>query len=220
MYQIIITQWGLSLGEVETINNLFKDYSVIEKPIQQSVDYASNFEIEFAKNKNIDFFNCISIEKWTVFVDIIKNIKKRRGKKGLKFKATITDYIEPERSENYDNTSHDGKNDDIVEIKNEIELLFFKKTIFLLIHKNDSEFNKGLERIEIMIENLTDFYKRISLSESSKYPDIEGNLMDENKIKENKIRQTEYAEKSYKNEKEIDMSIFIFDDKKRIWKNL
>ena len=94
LYQIIVNQWGLSLGEIETINNLFKDYEISENPINQNVGYASTLEIEFVKNKDTDFFDCITIEKWTDLVEVIKNIKKRRGRKGLKLKITITDYFE------------------------------------------------------------------------------------------------------------------------------
>ena len=65
LYQIIVSQWGLSLGEIETINNLFKDYNILENPINQNVGYASTLEVEFVKNKDTDFFDCITIEKWT-----------------------------------------------------------------------------------------------------------------------------------------------------------
>ena len=58
LYQIIVSQWGLSLGEIETINNLFKDYDILENPINQNVGYASTLEIEFLKNKDTDFFDC------------------------------------------------------------------------------------------------------------------------------------------------------------------
>ena len=81
LYQIIVSQWGLSLGEIETINNLFKDYEVLESPINQNVVFASTLEIEFVKNKETEFFDCMPIEKWTDLVEVIKNIKKRRAKK-------------------------------------------------------------------------------------------------------------------------------------------
>ena len=61
LYQIIVSQWGLSLGEIETINNLLKDYHILENPINQNVGYASTLEIEFLKNKNTDFFDSITI---------------------------------------------------------------------------------------------------------------------------------------------------------------
>ena len=164
LYQIIVSQWGLSLGEIETINNLFKDYDILENPINQNVGYASTLEIEFVKNKDTDFFDCITIEKWTDLVGVIKNIKKRRGRKGLKLKITIADYFES--GDTIDVNVH-IKNSDDVDTEREVELLFFKRTIFLLVHKIDSEFIKGLERIEVAIENLTELFKKVSQSSIS-----------------------------------------------------
>ena len=157
LYQIIVSQWGLSLGEIETINNLFKDYNISENPINQNVGYASTLEVEFVKNKDTDFFDCITIEKWTDLVGVIKNIKKRRGRKGLKLKINIADYFE---SGDPIDVNVDIKNSEEVNTEREVELLFFKRTIFLLGHKIDWEFIKGLERIEVAIENLTELSKK------------------------------------------------------------
>jgi hypothetical protein len=216
LYQIIVSQWGLSLGEIETINNLFKDYEVLENPINQNVGYASTLEIEFVKNKETEFFDCIPIEKWTDLVEVIKNIKKRRGKKGLKLRITITDYFESGvaiDTNRYDKSSDDADN------KMEIELLFFKRTIFLLVHKIDSEFIKGLERIEIAIENFTELFRKLTQSSV-----LEG---------QHKKDRYEYGKANYYHslnhdhdwtidigENWIQMQIFLFDDNKRVWKNL
>jgi hypothetical protein len=216
LYQIIVSQWGLSLGEIETINNLFKDYEVLENPINQNVGYASTLEIEFVKNKETEFFDCIPIEKWTDLVEVIKNIKKRRGKKGLKLRITITDYFESGvaiDTNRYDKSSDDADN------KREIELLFFKRTIFLLVHKIDSEFIKGLERIEIAIENFTEIFRKLTQSSVSE--------------DQHKKDRYEYGKSNYYHslnhdhdwtigigENWIQMQIFLFDDNKRVWKNL
>lgn len=217
LYQIIVSQWGLSLGEIETINNLFKDYEVLENPINQNVSYASTLEIEFVKNKETEFFDCIPIEKWTDLVEVIKNIKKRRGKKGLKLRIMITDYFESGvaiDTNRYDKSSDDADN------QREIELLFFKRTIFLLVHKIDSEFIKGLERIEIAIENFTELFRKLTQSSVSE--------------DQHKKDRYEYGKANYyhslnhdhdwtttgNGENEIQMQIFLFDDKKRVWKNL
>ena len=217
MYQIIVGQWGLSLGEIETINNLFKDYYVSENPLNQNVGYASTLEIEFLKNKDTDFFDCITIEKWTDLVGVIKNIKKRRGRKGLKLKITITDYFESE--ETIDVNVH-VKNSDDADTKREVELLFFKRTIFLLAHKIDSEFIKGLERIEVAIENFTELSKKISQSSISEDQN-EKNRHEYGKAEEyyHPLRNN-YDMPSGNRGSEIQMQIFLFDDKKRIWKNL
>ena len=219
MYQIIVGQWGLSLGEIETINNLFKDYYVSETSLNQNVSYASTLEIEFLKNKDTDFFDCITIEKWTDLVGVIKNMKKRRGSKGLKLKITISDYFESGDTFDVDFDAN-IKNGDDVDIEREVELLFFKRTIFLLIHKIDSEFIKGLERIEVAIENFTELFKKISQSSISE---------DQNEKNRYEYGKAEGYYHSLRNNydmpagnrgSEIQMQIFLFDDKKRIWKNL
>ena len=217
MYQIIVSQWGLSLGEIETINNLLKGYHVLENPINQNVGYASILEIEFLKNKNTDFFDSITIEKWTDLVGVIKNIKKRRGKKGLKLKITIVDYFE---SEDTADVNVNSRNDDEADIEREVELLFFKRTIFLLAHKIDSEFIKGLERIEVAIENLTELFKKITRSSISE-DQYERSKYEIGKAQRDhqSIRNNHYIPTSIEGS-EVQMQIFLFDDKKRIWKSL
>jgi hypothetical protein len=216
LYQIIVSQWGLSLGEIETINNLFKDYDISENPINQNIGYASTLEIEFVKNKDTDFFDCITIEKWTDLVGVIKNIKKRRGKKGLKLKITITDYFESR--DTIDVNVH-IKNGDDIETQREVELLFFKRTIFLLVHKIDSEFIKGLERIEVAIENLTELFKKLIQSSISK-DQYEKGRYEYDKAEYYHSLRDNYDWTTGDRESEIQMQIFLFDDKKRVWKNL
>lgn len=217
MYQIIVGQWGLSLGEIETINNLFKDYYVSENPLNQNVGYASTLEIEFLKNKDTDFFDCITIEKWTDLIGVIKNIKKRRGRKGLKLKITIADYFESGDTIDVD---ANNKNGDDADIEREVELLFFKRTIFLLIHKIDSDFIKGLERIEVAIENFTELFKKISQS-SIPEDKNEKNRHEYGEAEENyNSLRNNYNMPTGNRESEIQMQIFLFDDKKRVWKNL
>jgi hypothetical protein len=216
LYQIIVSQWGLSLGEIETINNLFKDYDISENPINQNIGYASTLEIEFVKNKDTDFFDCITIEKWTDLVGVIKNIKKRRGKKGLKLKITITDYFESR--DTIDGNVH-IKNGDDIETQREVELLFFKRTIFLLVHKIDSEFIKGLERIEVAIENLTELFKKLIQSSISK-DQYEKGRYEYDKAEYYHSLRDNYDWTTGDRESEIQMQIFLFDDKKRVWKNL
>jgi hypothetical protein len=218
LYQVIVSQWGLSLGEIETINNLFKEYNILENPINQNVGYASTLEVEFVKNKDTDFFDCITIEKWTDLVGVIKNIKKRRGRKGLKLKITVSDYFESGDTIDVD---EDIKNSDEVDTEREVELLFFKRTIFLLVHKIDSEFIKGLERIEVAIENLTELFKKVSQSSISE-DQYEKNKYEYGKAEYyHSLRNDyEYDRTTGNRESEIQMQIFLFDDKKRIWKSL
>jgi hypothetical protein len=113
-----------------------------------------------------------------------------------------------------------NKNDDKADIEREVELLFFKRTIFLLVHKIDSDFIKGLERIEVAIENLTELFKKISRSseiEDQYERDKHEHSKDE--MHHHSIHNDHYVRTSNV-ENEIQMQIFLFDDKKRIWKSL
>jgi len=215
LYQIIINHWGLSLGEIETINNIFKSYDLTESEVQQNSSYASILEIEFIKNISDEFFTCIPIDKWNLFVEVIKNIKKRRGNKGLKFRLSITEYFEENQYQDEiiaeKNTSHNTDNKEV-----EIELLFFRRMIFLLGHKNNEEFIKGVERIEIAIENITEIFNQTKK--------IDGSLAES---LFNKQSSKETASGRMKNDKKhvhlgtnIQLYVFTFDYSKRIWKPL
>lgn len=242
MYQIIITQWGLSLGEIETINNLLSNYKLVEYSSENNTDFASIFEIEFIKNAEIDFFECIPIEKWTLFIEILKNIKKRRGKKGLKFKIQITEYFELDNkdSNNQKTYSTNNKSKNLIdesdrtqgekmkdveeeeeeEENSDIFLQFFKEIIFFLDHKNDSDFNKGLERIEITIENIADTQKKIFRNIELEYNQEreKQSMTERNNQSGKKEGFTDYLYE--KKEKIADLYIFSFDEKKRTWKNI
>jgi len=63
LFQIIINQAGLSLGEIEAINNLFSDHHITENIIDYDYEFASILEIQFIKDKSLEFFDFISIEK-------------------------------------------------------------------------------------------------------------------------------------------------------------
>ena len=171
MVQIIINQVGLSLGETEAINNLFSNYYIDENILDNDFEFASILEIQFIKDKNIEFFDFISIEKWSILIEIIKNIKKRRGKKGLKLKIII---IEIGKS-NYENNNNEKDKENYDESNQEI---IFRETTFLLNQKNDLDFIKGLERIEVTIENLSEIYELQKLKEEKE--EINKNRADEN----------------------------------------
>lgn len=183
MFQVIINHSGLSLGEVEAINNLFSDYAIYENTIDNDFEYASILEVEFMKDKKIAFFDFVSIEKWAFLIEIIKNIKKRRGKKGLKFKTIITDV-------NKFNVDEDD------------EPIISNKAVFVLNHKNDQDFNKGLERIEITIENIVEMYEFRKLQQEQ-WAKNNDHIKDrtQNKLDDNKE----------------DLIIFVFDEIGRKW---
>ena len=190
MFQIIINQAGLSLGEIEAINNLFSDHYITENIIDYDYEFASILEIQFIKDKSLEFFDFISIEKWSILIEIIKNIKKRRGRKGLKLKIIIIDVDKL----NYKNNNENKEEDNNQEI-------IFRETSFLLDHKNDLDFIKGLERIEITIENISEIYEFQKLKEEKE--------TDNKKTNENiKYRTDESIESSI---------IFTFNEINRKW---
>lgn len=191
MFQIIINQAGLSLGEIEAINNLFSNYYITENIIDYDYEFASILEIQFIKDKNLEFFDFISIEKWSILIEIIKNIKKRRGRKGLKLKIIIIDVDKLNYKNNNENEEEEDDNQEII----------FRETSFLLDHKNDIDFIKGLERIEITIENIGEIYEFQKLKEEKE--------TDNKKINENiKNRTDENIESSI---------IFTFNEINRKW---
>jgi len=191
LFQIIINQAGLSLGEIEAINNLFSNYYITENIIDYDYEFASILEIQFIKDKNLEFFDFISIEKWSILIEIIKNIKKRRGRKGLKLKIIIIDVDKLNYKNNNENEEEEDDNQEII----------FRETSFLLDHKNDIDFIKGLERIEITIENISEIYEFQKLKEEKE--------TDNKKINENiKNRTDENIESSI---------IFTFNEINRKW---
>jgi hypothetical protein len=171
------------LGETQAINNLFSRYNVDENEIEPDYEYASILEIEFIKEEKMLFFEYIPIDKWSTLIEIIKNIKKRRGKKGLKFKSIITEISDLE------NTGYDKPKT-------------LKKTVFLLNHKDNIDFNKGLERIEITIENI------IETDESQK---SKASKQEMNKEYTKNTNQNKAAND------ELNSVSFIFDETKRRW---
>jgi len=190
LFQIIINQAGLSLGEIEAINNLFSDHHITENIIDYDYEFASILEIQFIKDKSLEFFDFISIEKWSILIEIIKNIKKRRGRKGLKLKIIIIDVDKL----NYKNNNENKEEDNNQEI-------IFRETSFLLDHKNYIDFIKGLERIEITIENISEIYEFQKLKEEKE--------TDNKKTNENiKYRTDESIESSI---------IFTFNEINRKW---
>jgi hypothetical protein len=206
LHQIIINQFGLSIGEIETINNLFIDYHIHENTVEYNHEYASILEIEFIKDESSDFFDFIPIEKWTFLLEIVKNIKKRRGKKGLYFKITIAGTSTKRRDTETETRDN--------ELCNEGKDNLPGQVTFVLGQKNDYDFIKGLERIEITIENLDEIYslyqkkgKEAINRQQSKNEDIGP----ENGQKEKEHAEIDISSKSH------GFIRFLFDEIKRKW---
>jgi hypothetical protein len=213
LYQIIINQFGLSLGEIETINHLFKGYHACENTVEPNFEYASILEIEFIKDISRDFFQFIPIEKWSFLLDIVKNIKKRRGKKGLYFKTTIVNTGAEKRGT--------GTGTQVAEEAcNKNEKTFLKQITFTLNQKNDYDFIKGLERIEITIENLDEVYsqhqkkinRETNLQSKKENKDSEGK-----QNKKNKNNHHHYLEGENATSKRQENIRFLFDETRRKW---
>src|SRR6185503_2042595 len=100
------------------------------------------------------------------------------------------------------------KNDDETDVEREVELLFFKRTIFLLVHKIDSEFIKGLERIEVAIENLTELFKKVSQSSISE-DQYEKNKHEYGKAEYYHSLRDDYDGTTGNKESDIQMQIFL-----------
>lgn len=160
MFQILINYSGLSLGETEVINNLFEGYNIYQFNIDNDFEFASILEIEFIKDDEIPFFDIISIEKWSFLIEIIKNIKKRRGKKGLRFKLIITEIFKIDKEHQ--------------------QPKILRRVVFILNQKSDIDFIKGLERIEISIENLDEIYRFHEIKEEK----ITNNSFDKHKVQD------------------------------------
>ncbi len=184
LFQVIINHFGLSLGETQAINNLFSRYNVDEKEMEPDYEYASILEIEFIKDEKTPFFEFVPIDKWSTLIEIIKNVKKRRGKKGLKFKSIITEIYDLENTE-YDKPK-----------------TLKKKIVFLLNHKDNIDFNKGLERIEITIDNI------IETDESQK---------SQSSKQETDKEFTKNTNQNKAANDELNPISFIFDESKRRW---
>jgi hypothetical protein len=89
------------------------------------------------------------------------------------------------------------------------------------VHKIDSDFIKGLERIEVAIENLTELFKKLSQSSISE-DQIEKDKYEYGKAgyNYNHNHRADNDGTTCESENEIQLQIFLFDDKKRVWKNL
>ena len=86
-------------------------------------------------------------------------------------------------------------------------MFFFKKIIFLLNHREEIDFNKGLERMELAIEKFSEILRQgIPKTNKSEYSPLEKNDQD--------------ARKCIENDDEVIVSILIFDMKKRSWKSI
>ncbi len=76
---------GLSQGEVEILFSLLSDpYDVSDNPVEDfSSEYVSMLGMDFPLAYERGFFKNFGIERWERIKEVLKNLKWRRGKKGI-----------------------------------------------------------------------------------------------------------------------------------------
>ncbi len=119
--------YGISPFEIEAIYSTLKRFfeTVEDEQLQANdTSYASMIEIGFPIPFNESFFQLLTVEGWFRIKSMIKEMKRRRGKKGIKTFLRFNGIMQ-------------GMN---------LQLLFS------LINKNDRDFEMGLEKIEYLVD--------------------------------------------------------------------
>ncbi|MDQ3869282.1 MAG: hypothetical protein M3250_06970 [Thermoproteota archaeon] len=119
--------YGLSPFEIEAIYSTLKRFfGVVEDQQLQANDasYASMIEIGFPIPFDESFFKVLTLEGWFRIKSLIKEMKRRRGKKGIKIFLRFDGIMERINSQ----------------------------LLFSLLNKNDRDFEMGLEKIEYLVD--------------------------------------------------------------------
>ena len=118
--------YGISPWEIEVIyDTLTRYFEVEEKQLQpDDLQYVSMIEISFPMRYDESFFQTFSMDSWSKIKGIIKDVKRRRGRKGVKTFIKFLGLI----------------NDDSVAV------------VFSLLSKGDRSFEVGIEKIEFLID--------------------------------------------------------------------
>ncbi|HXG07915.1 MAG TPA: hypothetical protein VNI77_11395 [Nitrososphaera sp.] len=122
----IFQHYGISPWEVEVIyDTLRRSFEVDEKQLQpDDPQYVSMIEIRFPLQYGELFFQEFTMESWFKIKGVIKEVKSRRGKKGLKAFVRFAGF-------------GDGQDVDLV---------------FPLLSKGDRQFQMGIEKLEYMVD--------------------------------------------------------------------
>ena len=119
--------YGISPFEIEAIYSTLKRFfgAVEEQQLQANdASYASMIEIGFPIPFDESFFQVLTLEGWFRIKSLIKEMKRRRGKKGIKIFLRFNGIME-------------GINSQL---------------LFSLLNKNDRNFEMGLEKIEYLVD--------------------------------------------------------------------
>jgi hypothetical protein len=117
--------YGISPWEIEVVyDTLARSFEVEEKQVQSDdPQYVSMIEVWFPLPYGEPFFQEFTMESWFKIKGVIKEIKRRRGKKGLKALVRFAGF---------------GKEKAAI--------------VFPLTTKGDRQFEMGMEKIEYMID--------------------------------------------------------------------
>lgn len=117
--------YGISPWEIEVIyDTLRRSFEVEESQIQPDDPlYVSMIEIGFPAPYGESFFHAFTMDSWFKIKGVIKDVKRRRGKKGVKVFLRFAGYG-----------------------KERVDL------VFPLLTKGDREFEMGIEKIEYMVD--------------------------------------------------------------------
>ncbi len=119
--------YGLSPFEIEAIYSTLKRFfrAVEDQQLQANdASYASMIEIGFPIPFDESFFKVLTLEGWFRIKSLIKEMKRRRGKKGIKIFLRFDGFMERINSQ----------------------------LLFSLLNKNDRDFEIGLEKIEYLVD--------------------------------------------------------------------
>ena len=119
--------YGLSPFEIEAIYSTLKRFfgAVEDQQLQANdASYASMIEIGFPIPFDESFFKVLTLEGWFRIKSLIKEMKRRRGKKGIKIFLRFDGIMERINSQ----------------------------LLFSLLNKNDRDFEMGLEKIEYLVD--------------------------------------------------------------------
>jgi len=119
--------YGIALFEIEVIYDTLRGpFEVVEEqlPIDDNQQYVSMVEIEFPIPFGESFFEFFTMDRWFKIKGIIKEMKRRRGKKGIKVFLCFCGIM--------------------TGIKSHL--------IFSLMNKNNRQFEMGIEKIEYLVD--------------------------------------------------------------------
>jgi hypothetical protein len=122
---VLFRYYGISTSEIEVIfNSLYKVFPVYEELDVRDPDsnYVSFVDIHFPVPYGDSFFQFIGADTWNVIKGVLKEMKRRRGRKGLKVSL-----------------SFDG-----ISIEPSVNL------VFLIVVDKGYDFDKAIEKMEFL----------------------------------------------------------------------